>query len=245
MRSPGSIIARDRVQQRRLARAGAARNQDVEPRSCAAICSNSRHRPRQSPCRDHHVERDALLGEFADRDACRRSHERRQDDVDAAAVGQPGIDHRARLRRCGGRPPTAMRCATLTTCCVVAEPRVGPLELAAPLDVDLSRPVDQDVGDLVVVEQRLERAEADHVVDQFERELALFAARSAGAAARSPSRPAAARPRRPGGRAPWWRRSRGRCGRGRARAIRPAARRRRRWPRGGRGRRRRPPAPGA
>ena len=107
------------------------------------------------------------------------------------------------------------------------------------------RAVDHDVGDRLVLEQRLQRAEAEHVVDQLERELPLFARSSIAAAVRSPSRPAGARPRRPGGRAPWWRRWPGRCGRGRARAIRLAARRRRRLA----ARRARPvrpaPAPGA
>src|SRR4051812_25472719 len=57
----------------------------------------------------------------------------------------------------------------------VAEPHVGPLELAAPLHVDTVRPVDEYVGDLVVVEKRLERTEADHVVGDLGRENVLFA----------------------------------------------------------------------
>ena len=60
------------------------------------------------------------------------------------------------------RRPTAeaMRCATLTTCCDVAEPRVGLFQLAVPLDVNIVRPVDENVGDLVVVEKRFERTRA-------------------------------------------------------------------------------------
>ena len=49
---------------------------------------------------------------------------------------------------------------------VVAEHDVGQLDLALALDVDLVRAVDHDVGDGLVGEQRLERAEADHVVDE-------------------------------------------------------------------------------
>ena len=51
---------------------------------------------------------------------------------------------------------------------------VGPLELAAPLDVDVLRRVDQDVGDRRVGEERLERPEAEQLVaDFFDETLAL------------------------------------------------------------------------
>ena len=66
-------------------------------RICAAICRNRAISRRQVALPHHHVERDVLLGEFADRDGAAIEHERRQHDVDAAAVGEPGVDHRARL----------------------------------------------------------------------------------------------------------------------------------------------------
>ena len=47
---------------------------------------------------------------------------------------------------------------------VVVELDVGQLHAPAPLDVDLLRAVDEDVRDLLVREQRLERAEAHHLV---------------------------------------------------------------------------------
>ncbi len=63
-------------------------------------------------------------------------HERRQDDVDAAAVGEPRVDHRARLVDAapdrGGdalRDPDEML--------GVAKPGVGLFELAAALDKDV------------------------------------------------------------------------------------------------------------
>ena len=59
-------------------------------------------------------------------------------------------------------------------CCVVAERDVGQFELAAAFDVDLLRAVDHDVGDGLVGEQRLERAEPEHVGDQRFDELALL-----------------------------------------------------------------------
>ena len=64
--------------------------------------------------------------------------------------------------------------ATFMTMVVVAEPNAGQFELAAPLDIDLPRPVDHDVGDGLVVDQRLERAEPEHVGDQRLDQLALL-----------------------------------------------------------------------
>ena len=51
----------------------------------------------------------------------------------------------------------------------IAEPRIRPLELAAPFDIDAVRTVDEDIGDLFIVEKRLERTQADHVVGKFGR----------------------------------------------------------------------------
>ena len=66
------------------------------------------------------------------------------------------------------RRPTSvtMRVATCSTCGSSRNDDVGQLDLALALDVDLVRAVDHDVGDALVGEQRLERAEADHVVDE-------------------------------------------------------------------------------
>jgi hypothetical protein len=47
---------------------------------------------------------------------------------------------------------------------VVAEGDVGQFQLAAPLDVDLAVGVDQDVGHAGIGQQRLQRAEAEHLV---------------------------------------------------------------------------------
>ena len=47
---------------------------------------------------------------------------------------------------------------------VVLEDDVGQLELAGSLDVDLARPVDHDLGDGLVAQERLERAETDDLV---------------------------------------------------------------------------------
>ena len=47
---------------------------------------------------------------------------------------------------------------------VVLERQVGELQLAAPLDVDLTRTVDHDLGDALVTEERFEWAKADDLV---------------------------------------------------------------------------------
>ena len=54
---------------------------------------------------------------------------------------------------------------------VVEEARVDALELAGPFDVDLVRAVDHDLGDGLVLEERLDRAEAGDVVDHLVHEL--------------------------------------------------------------------------
>ena len=58
---------------------------------------------------------------------------------------------------------------------VVAELDVRDLELALALDIDLVGAVDHDVGDGLVGQQRLERTEAQHVVEQQLDEVLLLA----------------------------------------------------------------------
>ena len=59
---------------------------------------------------------------------------------------------------------------------IVAETDVGELELALPLDIDLGEAVHHDVGDRFVAQQRLERSQANHVVDDRRAEQFLLAA---------------------------------------------------------------------
>ena len=64
---------------------------------------------------------------------------------------------------------------------VVVEAHLGQLELAAALDVDLLRAVHEDVGYRRIGEQRLERAEAHHLVlDPARHELPLREAERRG-----------------------------------------------------------------
>ena len=64
--------------------------------------------------------------------------------------------------------------AMFITCGSSRNVDVGEFELAAALDVDLLRPVDHDVGDGLVGDQRLERAEPQHVGEQRLDEFALL-----------------------------------------------------------------------
>src|SRR5207247_10467740 len=56
----------------------------------------------------------------------------------------------------------------------IAKPGGGFLELAAPLDIDIIWPVRKDIGDLVILEEGLERPQTDHVVGQLGGERALL-----------------------------------------------------------------------
>ena len=70
----------------------------------------------------------------------------------------------------------AMRWQMLADVRGVAELHRRQHHLAVAFDEHAVGAVDHDVGDVVVVEQRLERAEAEHVVHQLGRERALLAA---------------------------------------------------------------------
>ena len=59
---------------------------------------------------------------------------------------------------------------------VVAKLQLGQFELAAALDVDHGRAVDQNIGDGIVAQQRLERPKPHHVVDNLDRESVLIMA---------------------------------------------------------------------
>ena len=91
------------------------------------------------------------------------------------AVRQAGVHHRRRFVHA----PADLRhdaVDDLQQVVVVAELDVGLFHLAAALDVDLVRPVDQDVADRRVLEQHLQRAEAERLVEHLVDEaLALHA----------------------------------------------------------------------
>ena len=105
--------------------------------------------------------------------------QRRDDDVDARAVGQAGVDHRAALVDAAAeRRHDAVDDAHQLL--GVAEADVRLSSMPVPLDVDLVRPVDQDFGDAVVVQERLERAVAQDAGDDLLEELARARPRLSG-----------------------------------------------------------------
>ena len=156
------------VEQRRLAGAGAARHDDVQPRGNGAP-EKVQHRLRQRVALDEVLSTETVGAEAAN--AHRRTVEgqRRDDRVHARAVLQARIDHRARLVDAPShRADDALD--DLHQVAVVLEDHRCFLEPAVPLDVDLIEPVHEDVRDVAILEQHLERAEAEelieHVADQ-------------------------------------------------------------------------------
>ena len=73
-------------------------------RAAAAMESSLATPTRHGAVCDHRRQMQPLVGKFADRDAGAIDRQWGQDGVDAAAVGKPRIDHRARLSM---RRPTA------------------------------------------------------------------------------------------------------------------------------------------
>ena len=153
----------ERVQQRRLAGAGAAADDDVQPRlhqraqqlrrSAASI---ERMRTSSSIVNSRGKRRIVIVGPA--------QRERRDDHVHALAAGQARVDHRAGLVHApvDGRDDPVDRLEQLR---LVGERDVGALDPAGALDVDLVGAVDHDLGHGVVGQQRLQDAQADRLVD--------------------------------------------------------------------------------
>ena len=56
----------------------------------------------------------------------------------------------------------------------IAKPRGCLLPLAMALDMDFERSGGDDAGDVIIMEERFERSQADHVVGQLAGDRALF-----------------------------------------------------------------------
>ena len=128
------------VQQRRLAGAGSAGDQDVEARPDAAVEEvHGLRRERAEP--DEVVGFEPPLGELPDREQRPGQRQRREHRVHAAAVGQARVHHgRATRPRAGrpARPSSSMirrRCESSVKRTSVSE------ELALALDPDLVGPL--------------------------------------------------------------------------------------------------------
>src|SRR3954452_16970862 len=153
---------REHVQRGRLARAGTAGHEDVQA-GLHARAEEVEHVGRGGAEPDEVVDRERRRRELPDGDDGADQRQGRDDRVDARAVGEASVDHRARLvdpAPDGGDDPVDDAHDVV----VVLEDDVRQLELAGPLDVDLPRPVDHDLRDGLVAEEGLQRTEADDLV---------------------------------------------------------------------------------
>ncbi len=150
------------VEQGGLARTGAAGNHHGYPGRHRAL-DELRHAGRHGAHIDQALQRVGLLGELADRHRRPVDGHRRDSGIDPAAVGQAGVDHGLRLvDTAADRGGDAVDDTQQVV--VIAEADGGQFQLAPPLHIDLERAVDQDVGDAVVLEQRLQRTQPRHLV---------------------------------------------------------------------------------
>ena len=153
------------VEQRRLAGAGAAADQAVQPRA-DAVAEKVEHRLRQRLQRDQVFRLEPLGRKPADRQKRAVHGQRRDDRVDARSVGQPRVHH----RRAVVDPAADAAHDPIDDpeqVAIVLEGRGHAFEDAGTLDEDVPMRVDQDVADARVAEQRLERPETEHVVQDL------------------------------------------------------------------------------
>ena len=150
------------VQQRGLAGAGAAGNQHVAA-DAADDLQDIRAFRRDRAELDQLVEGQLVLLEFADGKRGAVDRQRRNDGVDARAVGETGVaDRRGFVDAPADLADDAL--ADIQELLVVAEADAGALDAARDFDEDRAGAVDHDVGDIVARQQRLERAVTEHVV---------------------------------------------------------------------------------
>ncbi len=156
---------RERVQQRGFSGAGSARDDDVHLGLHGGF--EQLHHARRHGQPVHQIRRHQLVGaETADRQHRPVHRERRNDGVDARAVAQARVHHGrgfvhapADLRNDFVDDPQQVL--------AIAEIYGGQLQQALALDVNLPVGVDQNVGDGGILQQRLERAQAEHLVQHF------------------------------------------------------------------------------
>ncbi len=165
-------IARQAVEQRRLARARTAGDDDV----AADAADDLKHRRafRRDRAKAHElVERQLVLLELTNGKSRAIDGQRRRNDVDARAVGKTGVADRARfIDAAADLAHDAL--ADGEELAVVTEADVALLHLAIDFDEGLTGAIDHDVGDVVARQKRLERTEAQNVVADVLEQLFLL-----------------------------------------------------------------------
>ena len=158
-----------RIEHGRLAGAGAAGDDQRHARLHGGGEQFGHLRPQRAHF-DQLVQVERLLGKFADRHQRSVDGDRPHRDVDARAVEQARVAHRMRFI-----DPAADRGDDLVDDAqkmrLVLEAHARRLQHALPFDVDAFVPVDENVVDGRVLEQRLERTEAGHLVENFRDEV--------------------------------------------------------------------------
>ena len=115
---------------------------------------------------DQVVDVVALAAESTNRERRTVERQRRNDRIDTRTVGQPRVNHRRRFVN----PASDLRDDSIDDqhqVLIVLELDLGGVELAALFDVNLVVSVDQDIGDLIVPQKRLERPESEQLVFDF------------------------------------------------------------------------------
>ena len=165
-------VLRQNIQEGGLAGAGAAGDQNADPRL---------HRGRQHL---HHLRRDALQlhqliggqrtgAKTADRQRRPIQRQRRNNGIDARAVRQPGVDHRRGLIHSAAH---ARHDAVddLQKVAIVAKRRIHSLQQTALFNEHMVFVVHQDVGDLWIPKQGLQRPQTKDLIEQVGLDLFLL-----------------------------------------------------------------------
>ena len=158
-------IGRHGVEERRLARPGAAGDHDIAPRFHDEA-KKLGHLGIDGPKLDQTLHVDRRLGEFADGHKRPIDRQRRNDRVHATAVGETRIDHRLRLVDPAphGRHDLVDDAQEMAR---VLELDVRLLKTAPALHIDRSMRIDQNVADRLILEQRLERSKTENLVQHI------------------------------------------------------------------------------
>jgi len=152
----------ERAEQRALARSGGPAYEDARPLANAGLEKRSRVivKAARDPRGGGSAQRDRKTIELSNGET--RTADRRDHGIRTAAIPHPRVDEGPLERELAADAAgDAMR--DLGDIIGVAKREVDALEAAGTLAEDVTRAVDQDVGDVRVVEERLKRSEAEQL----------------------------------------------------------------------------------